>query len=380
MLRNKLGFSLHEICIIILITALTTSLTTGIIMYNNNNYALSDDENLQEFLKVYATLDDDYYENVDKSGMIDSAIEAMMNYLGEDYSTYMNQDEKEVLNNSLKGTYNGIGISVVDNNKIFKVHQNTPASQVGLMENDIILEVNGEAVDANSNVASMLKQTEENSLKISRGEEILEFKVMPAEINTPLSREIKERNGKRIGYIYIPSFTATVGEEFKIALNEIESQTIDSLIIDVRSNTGGYLSGATDIATMFLEKDKVMYALEDKDKRNTFKDDTKEKRDYPVIVLINETTASASEVLAAALKDSYGATLVGTNSFGKGKVQQTKNLEDGGMVKYTTARWFTPNGECIDEFGLLPDYSVPLDNDSEDFVDTQLEKALELLS
>ena len=251
MLRNKLGFSLHEICVIILITALTTSLTTGIIMYNNNTYALSDDENLQEFLKVYATLDSDYYENVDKSGMIDSAIEAMMNYLGEDYSTYMSQDEKEILNNSLKGTYNGIGISVIDNNKIYKVHQNTPAATVGLMENDIIIEVNGEVVDENNNVANMIKKTEENSLKVERNGEILEFKVMPAEINTPLSREIKERNNKRIGYIYVPSFTATVGEEFKIALEEIESQTIDSLIIDLRSNTGGYLSGATDIATMF---------------------------------------------------------------------------------------------------------------------------------
>lgn len=382
-MKGKLGLSLKEICLIILITAITTSITTGIIMYNNNvleqgTVNLNKDEALKEFLKVYANLNESYYEDIDKNKMIDSAIAAMVDYLGEDYSTYLDQDETVSLENELSGTYKGIGISVIDNNRIYRVYPNTPASKVDLKENDLIVKVNGKEVTGN--VANMIDKTKENTLEIQRGEEIFEVKVTPEEINTPLTRQVIDNESSKVGYIAVPAFTYTVAGEFRNALEDIESEGISSLIIDLRYNTGGYLSGASEIASMFLEKNKIIYSLEEKNNKETFKDDTDEKRNYKIFVLVNGATASASEVLASALKDSYGATLLGTPTFGKGKVQQTRMLEDGSMVKYTTAKWYTPNGECIDEIGLFPDYSVELQEDEEgNYIDTQLNRALELL-
>lgn len=388
MKKNRIGFNLKEICFIIVLTAMITSLTTGIIMYNNNKLEhgtvdINKDENIKEFLKIYSSLNDEYYEDIDKGQMIDKAIAAMLEYLGEDYSTYLNQDQTNDLASQLSGTYYGIGVSIIEKNKIYKIYPNTPAMEAGLQIDDIILKVNDTEItqDTNVEIASLLKKNEQNTLKIKRNEEILEIKIQPKELNTPLTREVKEQNGKKIGYIYIPSFTNTVAEEFEKALQELEASSIESLIIDLRANSGGLLAGATKIASLFLEKEKTIYSLESKEKTETFKDDTEEKREYPIVVLINEGTASASEILAAALKESYGATLVGSVSYGKGKVQQTKTLEDGSMVKYTTARWLTPSGECIDGMGIFPNYSIPIEKDENgNYIDTQLPKALELLS
>ncbi len=380
-MKNKFGLSIKEIIVIVLVTAITTSLTTGIIIYNNNvleNGAvnINKDKDLKEFLKVYANLNKDYYEDIDKGKMLDSAIAAMVDYLGEDYSTYLDKDETDSLEKELSGTYKGIGISVINNNRIYKVYSDTPASRVDLQVDDIIINVNGKDV-VEDNIANMiLKDGSENTLIVKRGEETHEVKVKAEEINSPLTREIIDN----IGYIEVPVFSYKVAEEFRKALEEIESKGIDSLIIDLRSDTGGFLSGASEIASMFLEKDKVIYSLEEKNKKQTIKDETDEKRDYKIVVLINGSTASASEVLASALKESYGATLIGSSTFGKGKVQQTKTLDDGSMVKYTTARWYTPSGECIDEVGLFPDYAVKLEEDEEGhYIDTQLNKAIEVL-
>lgn len=384
-MKDKFGLSIKEIIIIIIVTALTTSITTGIIMYNNNvleNGAvnLNKDKELQEFLKVYANLNNDYYEDIDKSKMLDSAIEAMVDYLGEDYSTYLDKDETDSLEKELSGTYKGIGISVINNNRIYKVYPDTPASRVDLKEDDIIIKVNNEDV-LEENIANMiLKDGSENVLVVKRGDETHEVRVKAEEINSPLTREVIENYDKKVGYIEIPTFTYKVAEEFRKALEDVEQDGIDSLIIDLRSDTGGFLSGASEIASMFLEKDKTIYSLEEKNKKQTYKDNTDEKRDYKIVVLVNGSTASASEVLASALKESYGATLIGKATFGKGKVQQTKTLEDGSMVKYTTAKWYTPSDECIDEVGLFPDYSVDLKEDEEgNYIDTQLDKALEVL-
>lgn len=387
-MKSRKGFRLKSVAIIIIVTAIITSLTTGLIIYNNSKLilgsaSLSNDSALKEFLKVYSSLDENYYEDIDKTKMIDAAIAAMLKYLGEDYSTYLNQTETDSLSNKLSGTFKGIGISITNGNEIVKVYEDTPASKAGLKENDKIIRINDTDTEGKNQieVANLIDKTKENTLVISRDGTELTFKVMPEEINTPLTTQVYEKNDKKIGYIYIEAFTEKVGEEFKKSLEDLEQQGITSLIIDVRENTGGYLKGATEIASLFLEKGKNIYSLEGKDGVTTYKDETDEKRDYPIILLINENTASASEVLAAALQDSYGAKLVGKISYGKGKVQQTKQLEDGSMVKYTSARWLTPEGECIDGFGLAPHYEEDIvQNEDGTYTDNQLNKAIELLS
>ena len=382
------GFSLKKVSIIIVITAIVTSLTTGIIIYNKNKVVLGGadwikDEALQEFLKIYNSLDEDYYEDINKTEMVDAAISAMVDYLGEEYSIYLNRNETDNLSDQLSGKFTGIGVSIGVGNTIVKVYEDTPASRAGIEANDVIININGTDTEGKTTaeVANMIDKTKENTIIVNRNGEELNFQVTPESINEPLTTTTYQRNDQNIGYIYVEAFTNTVGEEFKKSLEELESLNINSLIIDLRGNTGGYLKGATDIASMFVEKGKVLYMLENKDSKESYYDETNERRNLPVIVLIDGGSASASEVLAGALKDSYGATLVGKLSYGKGKVQQTNKLEDGSMVKYTIARWLRPNGECIDEIGIQPDYEVELEQDEEgNFIDTQLEKALELLS
>lgn len=386
-MKKEFNFSIKAVIIIIIVTAITSSITSGLILYNNSKILigtsdLKKDTALQEFLKVYYGLDDDYYKDIDKTQMVDAAISAMLNYLGEDYSTYMNQDETEDLANKLSGKYNGIGISITNGNEIVKVYDDTPAKNAGLEEHDLIESINGTATEGltQAEVANLIDKQNENTIVILRNNEELTFKVKAESINNPLPSTTYEENGKTIGYISISSFTNTVETEFKKALEELETKNISGLIIDLRNDGGGYLKGASSIASLFLEKGKTIYSLEGKDKTDTYKDETDEKRDYKVGVLINAGSASASEVLASALKDSYGAILVGEVSYGKGRVQQTKSLEDGSMVKYTTAKWLRPNGDCIDGLGLQPDYEIKLEKGEDGlYHDTQLEKAKELL-
>ena len=386
-MKKEFNFSIKAVIIIIIVTAITSSITSGLILYNNSKILigtsdLKKDTALQEFLKVYYGLDDDYYKDIDKTEMVDAAISAMLNYLGEDYSTYMNQDETEDLANKLSGKYNGIGISITNGNEIVKVYDDTPAKNAGLEEHDLIESINGTATEGltQTEVANLIDKQNENTIVILRNNEELTFKVKAESINNPLPSTTYEENGKTIGYISISSFTNTVETEFKKALEELETKNISGLIIDLRNDGGGYLKGASSIASLFLEKGKTIYSLEGKDKTDTYKDETDEKRDYKVGVLINAGSASASEVLASALKDSYGAILIGEVSYGKGRVQQTKSLEDGSMVKYTTAKWLRPNGDCIDGLGLQPDYEVTLEKGEDGlYHDTQLEKAKELL-
>ena len=199
-----------------------------------------------------------------------------------------------------------------------------------------------------------------------------------------VSSSIKEVNGKKIGYIYLETFSSTLDTQVESTLLSMEKEGIDSLIIDVRNNTGGYLSSCTNIIELFLEKNKLMYTIKSKKASTDYKDETDVKRDYPIVVLINGNSASASEILAGALKYSYGAKLVGTKSFGKGKVQTTGTLDDGTMIKYTSAKWYMPNGECIDGVGIEPDINIELgDEYKENQVeenDTQLNEAIKILS
>lgn len=377
------GYNLKEVIVIIIITALVTSLTTGIILYNQNKLTknityqdLNQDTALKEFLSVYASLVDEYYEEVDKKAMLESAIGAMFNYLGEDYSTYMNKEETDALAEKLMGEYKGIGITIDIENKIVDLFEESPAKEVGILVGDKVIAINGEIVSKNEEIAKKISNAnigEKITLTVNRNNENIDFEVVVKKLYVPaIAYQVLEGN---IGYLKIATFSNTLKEQVHLALKNMESTGISSLIIDLRNNTGGYLSAAKDVASLFLEKDKIIYSLEEKEKTTEYKDETEEKKEYKIVVLFNENSASASEVLIAALKESYGAITVGTKSFGKGKVQQTHSLEDGSMVKYTSAKWLTPSGTCVDQVGITPDYIVENSNLEGD---SQLERAIEL--
>ncbi|MCI8575911.1 MAG: S41 family peptidase [Bacilli bacterium] len=395
-MKNKSGFQLKELIIVVVITSILTSLTTGVIMYNNNRITnhvsgsdLNQDENLKEFLKVYASLIGDYYTDFDKKAMLEEAMKAMFNYLGEDYSDYLNKDETDSLASKLNGTYKGIGVQIIDQNIIYKVFADSPAMEVGIQVGDQIVSINGEETTnkTSDEVAALIQNANGDKiiLGVLRDGSPIQFEIEVKTLFVPaISYQLVDYNDKKIGYLAISTFSNTVSAQVKGALKDLESQGMNSLVIDLRNNTGGYLAQASEIANMFLEEGKVIYSLAEKDETEAYVDDTSEKRDYPVAIIMNEGTASASEILAAALKDSYhnNVTLVGETSYGKGKVQQTKNLEDGSMVKYTTARWLRPNGDCIDGVGIHPDVLVEIvmPNEGEEVIDTQLKEALQILS
>lgn len=390
--RKVIGFNIVEVIIIVIISGLTAAIATGIITMSNSRtssgitYAeLLKDEKVKNFLDVYADIVSGYYENVDKDKALDSAINGMMNYLGDKYTTYLNDSETDSLNNSLAGSYNGIGVSVDPAAVIVSVFDDSPAQKAGIKAGDKIIAINDEDMTQKevSEITNIIKSyTGKIKLTVNRDNSNISFDVSVGQVNKPaILSEIKEKDNKRVGYIYVSAFTTTVFDQFKKSLSKLEAQGFNGLIIDLRSNGGGYLSSAEEISSIFIEKDKVLYSLEGKDSIQTIKDQTSESKNYNIVVLVDEKTASASEIMAAALKDSYPKTkIVGVKTYGKGKVQQVKNLTDGTMVKYTTARWLRPNGECIDNIGIVPDYVVDLIKDeNREIEDTQLEKAMEVI-
>lgn len=388
-MKKGKGFNLISVVIIICITSLISAITAGIIVTNNYDLSykgLSTDKNLNEFLKAYSNIVNNYYEDIDKEKMLDAAMDAMLNYLGDNYTTYLTKEQRKELEERLAGEYEGLGIKI-SGREIVEITENSPASEAGLMVGDLFVSVEGtDVTNATSSIISTLIRDDskkEVNIVIDRNGNQMPFKITKSLIPTSsISYELKENN---IGYLKIDIFSRPLTSEIEKALVDMESKGMQKLIIDVRDNTGGYLDSAETTASLFLEKGKLIYSLQDKNGKEDYKDTTETKRDYPIVVLTNRNSASSSEILAAALKDSYNAILVGETSYGKGKVQQTYDIENGGMAKYTSAKWLRPNGSCIDGVGLKPDYEVNIIYDYNEngeivgYTDTQLNKAIEVI-
>lgn len=357
-------FNLIEVIVIIIMTSLVVSVSTGIIVYKNY-YKIDKTSSNKDYLKeleyAYNNILNSYVEKVDEKELTNAAIKGMYNYLGDPYTSYLDKDSTDNLMDRLKGEYKGIGVEITTNESgtvVMTVFENSPAEEAGIMVGDIITKVKG--VDVNgkttSEVSNMIKSTNGNvEIEVNRGGIT---KTLTLKVSTISIKSVIKNKYDKTGYLRIETFSNTTYKQFKENLETLEKDGIENLIVDVRNNGGGFLNSAVEIAELFVEKGKPIYGLQTKDKKEMYKDTTKEKRDYKVMVLINGGSASASEVLAAALKESYGATLLGTKSYGKGTVQDTSELESGGMIKYTTAYWLTPKGVTINEKGLTPDIEV----------------------
>ena len=387
---KKIKLDILDIFIMVVITAIVTCVGTSFLItrqYKKDNILveteLVSDDNISRFIKTYSEIVDNFYQDVDQKGMIDAALDGMLNYLEDNYSIYMDESESDSLSDSLAGTYDGIGI-VSTGNVVYSIYDDSPAQKAGIQVGDEIIKVNGiEITMENYSLISTLildNGDNENEVIVRRGEEEIVFKLKKGKVVVPTAAsKIIEKNDKSIGFLVLDSFASKSYDDFKKELEKLEDSGIDSLIIDLRNNTGGYLEVAHNISSLFLEKGKLVYSLENKDDITEYKDKTVESRTYSIVVLVNGGTASASEILTAALKDSYGATIVGKTTYGKGKVQSLMNY-DSSMVKYTSAKWLRPNGECIDGKGIVPDYDINNEVIDDTLYDRQLDKAIELLS
>lgn len=348
---------------------------------------------LDKVIDTYYAIVDNYYGDLDKNTIIDGAVEGMISSVGDTFTTYTNTGDTETFDETIKGSYEGIGCSVATYNDgkivVIEIFEDSPADTSGLKVGDIITKMDGESLEGKTgtDVSNYIKNSGKNKvvLTVVRGNEEKEVTINLSKVDIPyVSGEVIEKNSKKVGYIKISLFANNSYKQFKSKLEKLEKENIDSLIIDVRDNSGGYLTSVTDICNLFLEKGKVIYQLQDENGTVKKKDTTKEKRTYDIAVLINGSSASASEILASAIKESYKGIVVGQNSYGKGTVQQTKKLLDGSMIKYTTQKWLTPDGNFINEIGVKPTNEVIL---SEDYyknpsieADNQLQEALSLLT
>ena len=362
-------------------------------IFNNGRSYMALSNDLSKFVDTYYAIKDNYYGELDNEKLVDSAIKGMISAVGDEYTSYSDTDDADNFKQTVSGIYEGIGCTVGVNldNKIVVVDmfKDSPAEKAGLKVGDIIIKIDGEDfVGKSSTDMSNYVKSSKNSkvvLTIIRDEETMELDVERKKIEIPyVSGEVITKDDMKIGYIDISLFSSTIYDQFKRELEKLEKENISGLVIDVRGNSGGYLSGVTDILNLFLKKGDVIYQLESGNKKQIKKDTTKEKRDYPVAVLVNGGSASASEILASAIKESYNGFVVGTKTYGKGTVQQTTTLPDGSMVKYTVQKWLTPNGNWVNEVGVEPTDTVELDiSYAENPImenDNQLQKALELVT
>lgn len=345
------------------------------------------DSNVIEFLKVYDDIKDNYYEDVDEEKLIGAGISGMFNSLDDENSFYMDKDTTDSFNTTIDGKYVGVGISIRYEDSITKVvgiFDNSPASKAGIKEDDIIVKINGKDVTSSTSeeIISMIgkKLGTKVTITMRRGEEEIDFPLTLSEIEIPsVYGEIIEKNDKKIARLYLDNFASNTYSQLKKELSELEEKGFDSLIIDVRSNTGGHLSQVYKILDLFFKKDTVLFKIQSKKKITDYKAKSDDYTSYPVVVLVNGGSASASEVLASCFKDNYSnATIVGTTTYGKGTVQESNKLSGGTSYKFTTEKWLTSKGKWLHKKGLKPDVVVELDAEATE--DTQLNEAINILT
>ena len=392
--KEKESYSFDEvfsITIFSLLLGVLACFSVLTILNKGKNYFVLSKE-LAKFVDAYDAIVNNYYKEVDKDKLVESAINGMVSSVGDEYTSYSDKDVTDNFNEAVNGKYMGIGALIMKSENdlvIYKIFEDSPSYRAGLKDGDIILKLDDkDTKDMSVNdIASIVKNDRNKEVKIlvKRGEENLDITIVKDMVELPVvSGKVINHNDKKIGYISLSIFSSVASEQFNKQLVKLEKEGISGLVIDVRGNSGGYLTTVTDIASYFLKKGDIIYKLEVNDKVTVRKDKTKESRDYPVAVLIDKNSASASEMLASSIKESYNGYVVGTNSYGKGTVQQTLVLSDGSMIKYTIEKWLTPLGNWINEEGVVPTNYVEL---SSEYLnnpvfenDNQLNEALELVS
>ena len=396
--KNKI----YKIIMIVVIAVFITFMVSSISLYTyfvNNPISItskssSSSKDIAGTLQKYKEIIDKYYlGDVDEEKLKEGAIKGYIEGLGDPYTEYISADEMEDYLSDTMGNFVGIGIYMVKNTEKGKIQvlapiKGSPAEKAGIQAGDLILTVDGVDYSADEmTIASNKIKGEEGTtvtIEVLRGTETKKYELKREKV------KVNQVEGKvlsnNIGYINFTSFDETTADDFKAKFEEINKQGIKSLIIDLRNNGGGIVDQALQIADYVADKDSVLLYEVDKNNKETVK---KAKTDpiinMPIIILTNENTASASEILAGALKDLGKAKTVGTTTYGKGVIQQILKLSDGSGLKVTIEEYQTPNRNKIHKIGIAPDEEVKLPGSGTNVLngteseDTQLQKAIEML-
>ncbi len=353
-----------------------------------------DEKTVSKLSELTSYINTYYMDDYNVSDVQESLLAGYVSGLGDKYTVYYTPEEYETLKISTTGTYYGIGAALQQNVDtmqvtVSKIYSGTPSEEAGLKENDVILYVDD--IDATSMELTLLVQNirgEEGTtvhLQVYRPStgETLEFDVQRRNVSLPsVEGQMLDDN---IGYIAIAEWQKGTADQFRENVEKLAGEGMEAMIIDVRSNPGGLLSSVVDVLDYILPEGTVVYTEDKYGNRQTYTSD-EECLDYPMAVLINGNSASASEIFAGAIRDYNYGTLIGTTTYGKGIVQSIFDLSGGDALKVTTAKYFTPNGSYIHGVGIDPDieleyeYSGPTDEAYQMQYDNQLQKAIELLS
>lgn len=354
-----------------------------------NNSSIYSGDGFKKLEKVYSILEDEYLYEFDMKKLEEGAIRGMLDALDDPYTNYFSESEAKDFLSETEGEYEGVGIYIAIDTKmklpiVLMPIKGSPADEEGVKAGDYIKEIDGKDVSGASieEVAAAIKGKKGTSVVIkfirygdNNKSEILEKTLTRRKVDlNPFDYRVIDEN---IAYIAFTSFDEKAYKQFKNAIKEMkQTNEIKGLIVDLRNNSGGLLSTATEIIDEILPTGVITYTVDKNNNKEYLYSDSK-TLDLPVVVIVNGNSASASEIMAGAIKDYEKGDVVGTTTYGKGLVQEFKSLRDGTYVKLTICEYFAPNGEKINELGVTPDYIVEMDDEVEE--DLQLEKAIEVL-
>lgn len=359
------------VMLLFLVVFLSAGITTFALAFGDKKAVTVANERT-EFDKLYMafdTLKSNYYQKVDEDKLINGAINGMVDSLEDPYSDYMDSEEAKGFHNSISSSFEGIGAEIQEqdgNIMIVSPIKDSPAEKAGLKPNDIILSVDSESIQGMSSTEAVLLIRGEKGttvkLTIQRPgvNETLDVSIVRDTI--PIETVYGEMSEDGIAKVQVTTFSQNTSKELIAKLNELQAQGMKGLVLDLRQNPGGLLDEAIKIASLFLPENEVVLQIEDRngDKKELSSSSSKDHPNVPLVVVIDKGSASASEILAAALSESGDVTLVGEKSFGKGTVQKAQDFSDGSNLKLTIEKWLTPDGNWVHKKGITPDIEVAL--------------------
>ena len=357
------------------------------------NGVLSDSSHVQKIEYLEKIIDQEYLGEVDNAEMAEGIYAGLVYGLGDVYSRYYTADEYAQETASTDGAYAGIGVSIQKNKnggvQIAECYEGGPGAEAGLQTGDVITAINDtDVTDMElSDVVSLIRENKDKTIVLTvfreNEEKSREISVDVTDVELP--SVFGEMLDKKTGYIQITQFTGVTPQQYKDMFAELKDKGMERLVIDLRDNPGGLLTSVCDILREILPEGLIVYTEDKYGNREEETCDGKHQLDMPLAVLVNENSASASEIFAGAVQDHEVGTIVGTTTYGKGVVQELRQLSDGSAVKLTVSNYYTPNGNSINKVGIKPDVEVKLASEllNKDEItheeDNQLQKALNVI-
>lgn len=320
------------------------------------------------YSQVAEIVESDFLDTTDSdTSLQERMLYGMIGALGDPHSSYMNIEQAQDLGTTINGSFKGIGItfSTVDAGAlVLDVYQNTPAQKAGLLAGDVLTHVQGTSIAgyASDKIKSIVQGESGTDVKLRliRNGKSMDFTVTRGSVETSVAYEIRHDNQNNIGYLRITTFGSTIASVIENALKDFQLQGVDTLVIDLRGNGGGYLDAAKGVLDLFVPQGEIMFRVQPyQGKEIEYKANHRQKYEFKNgFILVDGESASASEVITGALKEVCGYKVIGTKTYGKGTVQTQKSLTETAVLKYTYAKWLTPKGQWVHGEGIIPDYEV----------------------